>query len=374
MKKNLFVVFLMALGLLISCDYNKPPFLKATDELVFTQGRVAEVEEGSLDFAYPGVSFEIKVKAKAVYAVLMDVNGSGNNYFNVVVDGNVVKTLQVSKEKKSYLLADELDDSAFHTVQLFKRTESFVGVTRFYGFEFAKYNEATTINKPTKKLLIIGDSFSCGYGNGVEITAEQNPEVGFHAENENNYMAYGAVAARKLDYQYQCIAYSGKGMYRNFDLSTQKTLPEIFPFIFPDSADGGLWHMNKYVPDVIVVKLGTNDFFGEARNPIQAVDSLAFVTAYRDFLTQLKDSFPKAQFVCVVGGMMSDSFPAERQSLTKIRSYVNAVVKKANHSRKEQFHFLEFPQHHTVFGEDWHPTANWHQLYGELLATEIAGL
>ena len=113
----------------------------------------------------------------------------------------------------------DLDETQFHTVQLFKRTESFVGVTRFYGFELMGFKAAAEVEKPTKKLLIIGDSFSCGYGNDVELSAEQNPEIGFHAKNENNYLAYGAVAARKLGFQYQCIAYSGRGMYRNFDLS-----------------------------------------------------------------------------------------------------------------------------------------------------------
>lgn len=375
MKQIQFVIALIVLGALMSCTLDETKFIAATDSLIFTQGRVAEVEKESLDFAYPGVSFEIKIKAKSVSAVLKDIEGSGQNHFNVIIDGKVVKTIAIDQEKSSYLLADDLDETTFHTVQLFKRTEAFVGVSRFYGFEFTSFKAVDKVEQPAKKLLVVGDSFSCGYGNEVAIAAEDNPEIGFHAKNENNYMAYGAIASRKLNYQYQCVAYSGKGMYRNFDLTEANTLPDIFPLIFPDRQTSQQWGMTKYVPDVIVVKLGTNDFFGETRTPVHAVDSSAYVTTYLDFLTQLKETFPKAQFICVVGGMMSDSWPAGRNNLTKIRSYVNTVIQEANSKlQTDQFHFLEFPHHQEVYGEDWHPTVSWHSTYADVLVNKVQGL
>ncbi len=375
MKKTLIVISLVLLGVLMSCALNDSNFLNATDSSVFIQGRSAEVEKQSLDFAYPGVSVTIKVKAKSVSAVLKDLDGGRQNYFNVIVDGEVVKTLAITEEKESYLLIDDLDESVFHTIQLFKRTESFVGITRLYGFEFTDLKEIINVEKPVKKLLVIGDSFSCGYGNGVEITAENNPEVGFHAKNENNYMAYGALASRKLNYQYQCIAYSGKGLYRNFDLTKTGTLPDIFPLIFPDKPNGQKWEMTKYIPDVIVVKLGTNDFFGETRTPVQMVDSSAYVSTYLNFLSELEKTFPKAQFICVVGGMMSDSWPAGRNNLSKIGSYVHNVVSEANsRSNRDKFHFLEFPHHQEVYGEDWHPTISWHMKYADLLVNKVEGI
>ena len=375
MKKFPFITSVLFLGFLMSCKFNDVKLLHATNSLIFTQGRVSEIEKLSVDFAYPGVSFEIKVKAKSVSAVLMDVGGSAHNHFNVLVDGAVVKTIEVSNKKESYLLVDDLDDATFHTIQLFKRTESFVGVTRFFGFELTGFVATAKVDVPNKKLLIIGDSFSCGYGNDVEFTADQNPETGFHAKNENNYKAYGAIAARELNYQYQCIAYSGRGMYRNFNLSKTNTLPDIFPLIFPDKAESKQWDMKNYIPDVIVIKLGTNDFFGESRSPIQVVDSAAYVTAYLNFVTYLKELFPKAQVVCVVGGMMSDSWPAGRNNLTTMRNYVVTVIEKANtEAKSEKCHYLEFPQHQNVYGEDWHPTASWHLNYAELLIDKVKSL
>ena len=88
------VLFLVVLAF---SSYDKL-ILKPNDERVFIQGRVLEIVKGSVDFAYPGVSFEIKVRAKKVSATLEDVSSNNhNNYFNVVVDGKVVKTLQMSK-------------------------------------------------------------------------------------------------------------------------------------------------------------------------------------------------------------------------------------------------------------------------------------
>ncbi len=375
MKKTLIVISLIILGVLMSCSLHESKFIKATDSSIFIQGRVAEVEQYSLDFAYPGVSVTIKIKAKSVAAILKDIDGSGQNYFNVIVDGEVVKTIIVTKEKASYLLVDDLDETTFHTIQLFKRTESFVGISRFYGFDLKGFKEITNPEKPIKKLLVIGDSFSCGYGNGVEMSAENNPGVGFHAKNENNYMAYGAIASRQLNYQYQCIAYSGKGLYRNFDLTKTGTLPDIFPLIFPDKPNGQKWEMTKYIPDVVVVKLGTNDFFGETRIPIQVVDSSTYVSTYLNFLSQLEETFPKAQFICVVGGMMSDSWPAGQDNLSKIRSYVHRVVEETNsRSKTDKFHFLEFPHHQEVYGEDWHPTISWHMKYADLLVNKVEGI
>lgn len=350
--------------------------LKPNDERVFIQGRVLEIVKGSVDFAYPGVSFEIKVRAKKVSATLEDVSSNNhNNYFNVVVDGKVVKTLQMSKEKKTYLLVDDLDESVNHTVKLFKRTEALVGTTRFYGFELEEVKAVEIVKKPSKKLLVIGDSFSCGYGNGVELTESDNLNTGFHAENEDNYNAYGAISARKLDFQYQCVAYSGRGMYRNFDLSTTGTVPELFSHVFPDNEHGGDANLKSYLPDVIVINLGTNDFFGESRNPVEEVDSAAFVGTYIAFLNSLEKTYPKANFICIAGGMMSDNWPTGRYTLTKIKTYINEVIAVSNSkTQSTKFHFLEFPNHNTIFGEDWHPTVKWHLTYSDLLTKKIESL
>ena len=68
----------------------------------------------------------------------------------------------------------------------------------------------------------------------------------------------------------------------------------MFPLIFPDKTESEKWEMTNYIPDVVVMKLGTNDFFGESRSPIQVVDSAAYVTAYLNFVNSFERVFSES--------------------------------------------------------------------------------
>lgn len=219
MKKFLFCV----IGLFVSCSAKSQGelFVKSTESLVHTQGRVFQNKDGSSDFAYSGVSFEILTNSSEVKAVFEDLSGPSNsNYFNVVIDDSVVSVLKVGDKKQAYLLVKGLDSTVYHKVKVFKRTEAFVGASRFHGFVVSSNSKLKEPVKPKGKLLLIGDSFSCGYGNLISIPAppEGNPSTGFNPKNEDNYWAWGAIAARDKVLDYQCVAYSGRGLYRNLSL------------------------------------------------------------------------------------------------------------------------------------------------------------
>ena len=367
-------LFFFVLSLFVNCNGQEYNLTKASNDKVYAQGRIYFNKDGSGDFAYSGVSFEILTNASSVIATFQDLSGpSHSNYFNVIIDDSITQIIKLSDKVQDYMLAQNLDTTVFHSIKIFKRTEAFVGATRFLGFKTTVGSVVKKPAVPTKKMLLIGDSFSCGYGNMVEIQGppEGNPNVGFTPINEDNYYAWGTIAARVLNLQYQCLAYSGRGMYRNNTGVKTNTMPNIYDRIFPDDDASKKWKDKDYEPDVIVIKLGTNDFMYEAFQKIP-VDSAEYVATYIAFVDRMHKIHPTAQIICVAGGLMSDVWPEGKFALTRIKRMINEVVVKSNQNFGNTFcYYLELPTHFGTYGEDWHPTKAWHEKYAAILEGKI---
>ena len=98
-----------------------------------------------------------------------------------------------------------------HTVRLVKATEPMIGVTQIQGFQLSAGGQLLPQPAPRRRLEVIGDSISCGYGNEG---ANQNEH--FTPKTENAYFTYGADAARSLGADYVCLAWSGRKMWPGF--------------------------------------------------------------------------------------------------------------------------------------------------------------
>ena len=165
-----------------------------------------------------------------------------------------------------------------HEVMLIRRQESFFGIARFVSFSVPQNAWLPNV-VPSRRIEIIGDSISAGYGN------EGCPfEV-----NENSDLAYGAVAARAVGADVHIIAQSGIGMAKS--LSNAVTMPEIYERTFGGN-NTTAWDFSKYTPDVVVINLGTND-----NNA--GVDKNLYKTTYVNFLTKVRGHYPNALIYCV---------------------------------------------------------------------------
>src|SRR5689334_2024684 len=80
--------------------------------------------------AWAGSAILVKFKGTALNVVL---KASGSDRIQVVVDGVPSSVLTTSKETTLYRAASGLSDEE-HTVELFKRTEPFVGQLQLAGF------------------------------------------------------------------------------------------------------------------------------------------------------------------------------------------------------------------------------------------------
>lgn len=195
-------------------------------------------------------------------------------WYEVILDGARSK---FQGGAGTYVLGAKLPNGP-HDVVLARRQESFFGIGTFVGFS-APPNTWLPTPLPTRRIEVIGDSISAGYGD------EGCP----FGPNENSDLAYGAVAARAVGADVHIIASSGIGMAKS--LSNAKTMPQIYEHTFGDN-NTTAWDFTRYAPDVVVINLGTND-----NNA--GVDKTAYKTAYTAFLATVRGHYPNALVYCV---------------------------------------------------------------------------
>ena len=194
-------------------------FIEADDPNIQYTGRIDFTNPKAPVYTFPGVSISAKFTGTAISADIKDYAAGGStstNYYNVYIDNQFVKSLKVLSSTTNYLLVSNLSNGT-HTILLTKRTESSVGKSSFKGFYTEGASLLTPDPKPIRKIEFIGDSWTCGYGNEY---SGAGANTGFTSANEDNYSAWGAITSRRLNAQYHCTAYSGRGLYRNNDGNT----------------------------------------------------------------------------------------------------------------------------------------------------------
>jgi len=72
-----------------------------------------------------------------------------------------------------------------------------------------------------------------------------------------------------------------------------------------------------YVPDLIVINLGTNDAFYFMSIDPSKVESeqKVFVQNYEDFLAHLRKLYPKTKILCTLGTMCQEVYPLVEQAV-----------------------------------------------------------
>lgn len=342
-------------------------------------GRIDDTRKEALSFSHPGVNISLRFTGTRLH-VLLDDNALSQtaqttNYFNVIVDNAPPRLLKTLPTQKEYVLAQNLP-SGTHTVTLFKRSESShgddlnVGKITITGFRIDKNEQLLPTTPPSVRMEFIGDSITCGYGN--EHSSPNPVDDHFTTLNSNAYMAWGAIASRMLNAQYVAVAYSGRGMIRNFAGHASPTLPDVYLKIHPDEPDSPLWEPSRYTPDIVVVNLGTNDF-SEGLTPGVAVNEVQkeYTVRYIKFIQELLGYYPKAHFILAIGPMLSNNYPNGYNALARVRDAIQETIRTLTSKGYNQIHSLELSPQQPPFGEDFHPTIATHQKMADELVSFI---
>lgn len=265
------------------------------------------------------------------------------------MDGQKQTDLATDSGEQLYPIASGLADGE-HEVFLYRRTEASFGDTNFLGVELGSGTLLAPPPAPNRRIEVIGDSITCGYGN-----EGPNESCNFSADTENHYLTYGAIAARNLNAELTTIAWSGKGIIYNYGDDKNQPLPEIYDQILPYDSSS-IWSF-AWQPDVVVINLGTNDFSTDG-DPSET----EFGGAYSAFLDHLREKYPNANIMCLVPTLLGGN------DLTTAESYIQNVVSAKNDPKIEAYS-MSFTQ--TGWGCDYHPSLLTHASMGDALTQKL---
>jgi lysophospholipase L1-like esterase len=298
----------------------------ADDAHILYSGRIDFTDPKMPKFSATATTITAKWRGVAVTAMLKDENRFGvRNYFDVIIDGGPATKVTALATQTEYPVASNLSNGE-HTVTLVKRTEAAIGFTQFLGFKFAGEILAPPA-QPSHRIEILGDSITCGSGDEAANNSAQCTEDGWGQPYQNSYLSYGPVLARSLGAEYHVTSVSGIGLVRNYSsLYDARPLPAVYGLMFIEEMTSPPWPFDKFVPDAVVIGLGTNDFSpGDSARP--AMDEATFTKGYVDFVTALRGHYPNAHIFGISSPMLGDGWPMPTDmALTVQKNTLTAVV------------------------------------------------
>ncbi len=316
-------------------------------------GRFDRSEPEAPRCAWPASTIAFTVSGGAVRVRLAD---GGRNRWQIVVDGEPRPALSLELGEHDYLVARDLPEGR-HLVELVKCTESFVGITRFLGLEIDDSARLLPTEARARRIEVIGDSISCGYGNEAA-----SPDQPFSPKTENAWLAYGAVAARAVQADYFCIAWSGKKLWPD------NSIADLYDATLPGEQGSAPWDFSLWTPDVVVINLGTNDFYGRP-----SPDPAGWVDAYVKFIARLRVHYPRAAIYCTLGTMLEDRPPTFRPRGIALDCLRKIAAAANSGSDAPPVRLIDFgvQSRENGIGANWHPSAKTHALMADQLAAAL---
>ncbi len=307
-------------------------------------GRFDLAQPSPLRFTWPGS--EIRARFSGT-ALTLQLEETAPNHYDVVIDGALLQVLVTVTGVQNYSFSGLA--AGPHDVVVTRRTESLFGVSRFLGFPGAAL---TPTAAPTRRIEMIGDAITCGYG-----VLGPDPYCSFSAATEAETHAWGAFAAAALGATHTSIAYSLKGLYRNYGGDTTDPMPVLWARTLADNP-ASPWHFGS-VPAAVVIALGTHDYAtGDPGQP--------FVNAMIAFVGQIRARYPGAEIVVTSSPVLDGA-----QHTSEVAYLQQAVAASGPHVS-----FLDLPPQDPAngWGCDYYPSETTQQLMAAALVTHLQTL
>jgi hypothetical protein len=314
-------------------------------------GRVSMANPKAPAFSWTGVSVRLRFTGPSISVRLRDTY----NRYTVLIDGIERGLLEARAEQEEYPLADNLGEG-IHELQLIKRHESNFTKAEFLG---VRLSEGHTLQPPPARSVLrmefIGDSYVACYG--CELYRHDGDDQEYRRFT-NVSRSFGFLVAKHYGAEVMVNAYSGKGLVRNAgNTPTGRTFAAYYERTLHVGEDLGwprdTWSFSSWVPRLVVIHLGLNDFMGKA---VQPASQDAFVERYAQFLQTLRSRYPGARFVL----MSTSDWPYSllKQSVEKVVQLQTA----AGHQDAVHLHYdMQGNALH------WHPSAKQHEYIAERL-------
>lgn len=337
MKKLLFLI--VSLLSLESQAATSTKAINASDSTLRYTGRVEKLADGSVSFDWCGVYVEAQLKGPKLDIRLSD---TGKSYYNVYVDGDLHKVVQVCGRDTIINFADGLKGSKPHSLFIQKRTEGETGRTTFHEFLLPPKGSLSAEPRKRERMIeVIGNSLTAGFGTEGKDRSEP-----WSIETLNCDLSYSTIVPRYFDADYSLIAHSGRGVVRNYGDSVRMSAVTMKDKFFQtyDMDTLSRWDFKQYTPDLVIINLGSNDFSTEP-HPYRS----EFVGAYKEMLRNIRDAYGRVPVLCVYSSTVNG----------QVYDYFDQAVREMNDA---DIHLLAMPREvmnaSTDLGAVWHPNYN----------------
>lgn len=169
------------------------------------------------------------------------------------------------------------------------------------------------------------------------------------------------MIAEEFDADLHGIAYSGRGIVRNFgdpNATAEHPFASYYPYVL-DNFYGEKWNFSAYVPDLVIINLGANDY----DSPPQASDK-DFVQGYSSLISTVRQNYgaqTKIALMCIVENVI----------------YLCDKVKEVSKKFDEDKNVVYLPvvplgfNQTTDLGCDLHPSVTGHKKIADVLKPTI---
>lgn len=217
-----------------------------------------------------------------------------------------ISYFEVKDSQKNYLLYSSETEEA-HTITIRKMSENQKGKLSINKFITDGVIERAKDMKSKLKIEFIGDSITCGFGN---LSNDRNRL--FYSADENGWMSHAAVAARRLEAEFNIISCSGIAASKGIGNISWglPSMPELYPYTdrMLEEQQGKStyteWDFTGNKQDIIVLNLGTNDISLIEFNGDIAAGIQRFEEDYAQFLKLLREkNGAEPWIICALGSM-----------------------------------------------------------------------
>lgn len=334
---------------------NSTASIEPTSEHIRWSGRHV-VENHRVSFGYPSVSANMAISGGTL--TMTAHSNTGNSWMAVTIDDKPPVRLQIASGPATYTLVE--DAHGEHKVRVSHVGETWRGIVSVDGFNLTGGEFLTAPNPPERKLLVIGDSVTCGEGvyTPTTLDCENNPR------QPDSDHSYGMLLGNALNAETQLVCYGGRGVIRSWNGNTDDLqAPQFFDLKIPEPGQPKA-DLQAFVPDTIVISLGTNDF-SLGIGPLPQKDE--FVGAYVSFVERLLALYPEAEIALTEGSIVNDQADPARPQKTVLRDYLLATVSTVNSPRVKVIDSPYYPGDSC----DAHPTGEQHKNMAEALLQQL---
>ncbi len=293
-----------------------------SDQTVTTFGRTYYGRnETTLNFNWSNSGFQFTFTGTVVKGVFNANNSvSPGTYINVFVDDNDPVTIALPNRRNyTVVLAENLENKT-HRVRIVKRSENVWGGTVSVSKLLTDGTMGTPPKNATRKIEVIGDSITCGYGN---LVTADTAAGGYHSNEEDGTNTFATLAASYFGADCSVIARSSIGFSCDSGGNKDLLMSQVYPYA--DYLSGGgtsspAWDFNANPSDVVIIALGTNDTANS--------DGADYEVKARELLALVREKNPNSHIIWAYG-MMTTS----RDNILK------QVVQEANNNGDSKVYY-----------------------------------